>query len=360
MSVVLAFTLTAGFSGTITRASAESSVSAASPVFPSEIQYPDKLIPLGRAIGIKMYSDGIIISSIGGVENSDGLHYPMYDAGLEVGDIIISIDGKKMISGDDLGSVVSESDGNTMTVEYERDGVRHSTQITPIKSSIDGRYKIGAWIRDSMAGVGTVTFVDPESGTFGALGHAICDIDTGGLMPLRTGSVMPATVTEVKKGVVGTPGELICSFDLKQDIGSLKSNIEQGIFGTFVDNRLYGGLEALEVADRSEITEGPAYIYSTVDGETPVKYDVEISKIYSGSGKEGRNMLVKITDPALIDKTGGIVQGMSGSPIIQNGKIIGALTHVLVNDPKKGYGIFIENMLDSAYEKSVENTLNAA
>ena len=329
-------------------------------VFPSEIAYPTELIPLGKAVGIKMYSEGVIVAGMADVVTSDGTVTPLADAGIKVGDILVSINGKEIKSAENFEKLVAEFDGNPITMEYIRNGERISASVVPAKSSADGKYRVGAWIRDSMAGVGTISFVDKKSGTFGALGHAICDIDTGMLMPLRKGSIMPATVTDVKKGEVGAPGELRCAFDLKHDNGRLFSNTHKGIFGIVDDPSVYEGREALPIADPSEIETGKAYIYSTVNGNETKKYEIEIVKIYKNNTGNEKNMMIKITDPELIEKTGGIVQGMSGSPIIQNGKIIGAVTHVLVNDPKKGYGIFIKNMLDTAYETDTMEMKNAA
>lgn len=357
-----ALCLMTAFVGTLTGASYISAQDTAvdNIVFPGSIKYPSELIPLGKAVGIKMYSDGVIVAGIADVETADGTAAPLSDAGIKVGDILVSINGNKIASAEGFERLVSSFNGNPVTIEYLRDGKTMSAQVTPAKSSTDGKYRVGAWIRDSMAGVGTISFVDPASGTFGALGHAICDIDTGKLMPLRSGSIMPATVTDVKKGEIGSPGELRCAFDLKHDIGTLISNTNRGIFGNIQDASVYEGREALPIADSSEIEPGKAYIYSTVNGTETKTYEIEITKLYRSNNSDEKNMMIKITDPELIEKTGGIVQGMSGSPIIQNGKIIGAVTHVLVNDPRRGYGIFIQNMLNKAYQMQSAFIENAA
>ena len=208
--------------------------------------------------------------------------------------------------------------------------------------------RLGAWIRDSMAGIGTMTFYDPLSGRFGALGHGVTDVDTGGLMPLEHGSIMDATVKAVKRGESGSPGELRGSFDLTRDSGSLYANTDCGLFGVIEgESNALGTQNAVPVAQRGEVAVGAASILANCEGDAVREYAVEIERIYAGSSPT-RNMLVRVTDPELLACTGGIVQGMSGSPILQNGKLVGAVTHVLVNDSARGYGIFIENMLDAA------------
>ena len=209
----------------------------------------------------------------------------------------------------------------------------------------DGTWRLGAWIRDSMAGIGTVTFYDPATGSFGALGHGITDTDTGLLMPLGDGSVMHASVKAVKRGSAGEPGELKGSFDLAHDLGGLYANTEQGVFGTMESCGFTEG-SALPVAKAGEVRTGPAAILSNVSGDRVESYSIEIVRVLGSTGVQ--NLLIQVTDPALIQQTGGIVQGMSGSPILQDGKLVGAVTHVMVNEPSKGYGILIENMLEQA------------
>ena len=209
----------------------------------------------------------------------------------------------------------------------------------------DGTWRLGAWIRDSMAGIGTVTFYDPATGSFGALGHGVTDTDTGLLMPLGDGSVMRASVKAVKRGSAGEPGELKGSFDLAHDLGELYANTEQGVFGS-MESCSYTEGDALPVAGAGEVHAGPAAILSNVSGDRVESYAIEIVRVLGSTGVQ--NLLIQVTDPALIQQTGGIVQGMSGSPILQDGKLVGAVTHVMVNEPSKGYGILIENMLEQA------------
>jgi len=208
-------------------------------------------------------------------------------------------------------------------------------------------YKLGAWVRDSMAGIGTITYVDPETGNFGALGHGICDVDTGTLMPFDNGSIMGSAVVSVTKGKAGAPGQLCGAFDLKEDSGVLYKNTQQGVFGCITDQALYADEKAYEIAGASEVEEGNVEIISNVNGTEVEHFDGRIIKLLEDDGSS-KNFMLEITDPDLIDRTGGIVQGMSGSPIIQDGKLIGAVTRVLVNDPTRCYGIFIENMLEAA------------
>ena len=217
-----------------------------------------------------------------------------------------------------------------------------------VKCSADGCYKLGAWIRDSMAGIGTMTFYDPATHVFGALGHGVSDVDTARLMPLQSGSIMYAEVSDVKRGVVGAPGELHGVFRVEQDLGELYANTASGVFGTLTDEKLTGGAAAVEVAERSQIKTGKAVILSNIAGDRVEEYEVEITRVYPDGGGENRDMTLKVTDRRLLEATGGIVQGMSGSPILQNGRLVGAVTHVLVNDPTTGYGIAIGTMLDAA------------
>jgi len=212
----------------------------------------------------------------------------------------------------------------------------------------DGSYKLGAWIRDSMAGIGTMTFYDPNTGLFGALGHGISDVDTAMLMPLQSGSIMYAEVTDVEKGAAGAPGELHGAFKAGEDLGELYSNTKSGVFGELADTSLAGDIKPVEIASRNEVQVGKATILSNIAGNKVAEYEVEITRLYPENPNDTRNLMLKVTDQRLLTATGGIVQGMSGSPILQNGKLVGAVTHVLVNDPTQGYGILAENMLAQA------------
>lgn len=302
-----------------------------------------QLIPLGKTTGIKLFSEGTMI--VGFEEIAQGSASPAQKAGLECGDVILSVNGKEVESNGSLTSIMSELEDGRAEVVYERSGEQKSCTVSAVYDKERERWMMGAWVRDSMAGIGTITYVDPETGRFGALGHGICDVDTGGLMPFEEGGLMPSSVIGVKKGIQGTPGELTGAFDTASDQGTVQSNSSGGIFGTLSDESLYSGEEALPLMKKSEIVPGKAQILANVEGESQKAYGIEIVRVYPENDSSMRDMMIQVTDKELLEKTGGIVQGMSGSPIIQNGKLAGAVTHVLINDPCRGYGISIERML---------------
>ena len=304
------------------------------------------LVPVGKTVGIKLFADGVMVVALS--ELSETSVSPASQAGLRDGDIITTVNSVEITSAEQFIKSVTDCNGNGLDVTYTRDGEEYSTVIKPVMAK-NGEYKIGAWIRDSMAGIGTVTFYDPATGVFGALGHGINDVDTGILMPLQKGSIMRSSVAAVNKGSAGEPGELRGEFELTKDLGSLYTNSDVGVFGVVYDNNEWQGT-AVPVAKSEEIVAGDATILANTSGESVCEYQIEILKVDTEC-TNNRNMLIKITDERLISETSGIVQGMSGSPILQDGKIIGAVTHVLVNDPQMGYGVFIENMLDAAYEQ---------
>ena len=229
-----------------------------------------------------------------------------------------------------------------MSLSFTRDGEDRTVTVTPTRK--DGEYKLGLWVRDSTAGIGTITFYDPTDRTFGALGHSISDADTNRVLPLRKGSIIPAAITGIVKGSAGSPGQLSGTFLDSATIGDVFKNCDCGIFGTFSGRDAFAA-EPIEIGLSGDVKTGKATIRCTVDSEGVKEYEIEIVKISRDEKQKTKNMLIKVTDPELIAKTGGIVQGMSGSPIIQDGKLIGAVTHVLVSDSKQGYAVFIENML---------------
>ncbi len=300
------------------------------------------LVPVGRAVGIKLFSEGVMV--VGIAESAQGGPSPAETAGLAEGDRILAINGEEVQSTEHVQELLREFEGDALTLSVFREDQELELSLAPERG--ESGCRMGAWIRDSMAGIGTVTYYDPASGRFAALGHSINDVDTGLLMPLADGAVMNATVTMVKKGAAGAPGELKGEFNLTRDLGELYDNNECGVFGTMAASELVSG-EALPVARASQVKAGKATILADISEAGVREYEIEISRIYPLSGST-RNMLVTVTDEALLAATGGIVQGMSGSPIIQDGKLVGAVTHVLVNDPTRGYGIFIENMLEAA------------
>ena len=305
----------------------------------------DQVYPLGRAVGIKLFSDGVMVVGLSEVDTPSGSSAPAKNCGLREGDIITHINSEEVDTIEEVQSILQDLEGETMSIRARRDGEELQVTAQAVQCASDGSYKLGAWIRDSMAGIGTLTFYDPESGVFGALGHAISDVDTAQLMPLQSGSILYATVQDVRKGQAGAPGELHGAFEASRDLGDLYCNSASGIFGTVEDETFIGDLgQALPVAEASEVRTGPAVILSNVEGDNVEEYDVEILQIVSNSA-DGRDLVISVTDPDLIAATGGIVQGMSGSPILQNGKFVGAVTHVLLSDPTKGYGILMETML---------------
>ena len=300
-------------------------------IVPAQASQARTVIPLGKAVGIKLFADGALVVA---VEDSDVL---------QKGDLLLKLGGEAVSSIEEVQSLLRANGGAVMTMEVQR-GERILSLADAPRQGADGVWRLGVWIRDSMAGVGTVTYYDPATQTYGALGHGITDVDTSQLMALQHGSIMPTSVKAVKKGAAGEPGELKGDFSVQRDIGTLRANTGSGIFGGATDDAFFGAGEALPVATAAQIHCGEATILSTVWGDETREYEIEIKKVYE-NGKEGRDMLLQVTDEALLSKTGGIVQGMSGSPILQDGRIVGAVTHVLVNDPTSGYGIFIEKML---------------
>jgi stage IV sporulation protein B len=304
------------------------------------------LIPMGNAVGINIQSEGVMVVGVPEIL-SDGVSVsPARDAGVSAGDIITQIGAQHVSSNEDLKSAIDKLDGSPIPLKVTRGSNILQLKLTPHKGA-DGHCELGLWMRDGIAGIGTLTFYDPDTGAFGALGHSVNDIESGVIIPLRDGTIMHSVVTDVIVGKAGMPGQLRGSFSVDNVLGSLTINSPSGIFGKMEAGDMIRGKTALPAAKTSEIKTGPATILSNVSGSEVREYKVEVTRIYTGSEAVGRSMMISVTDQDLIKQTGGIVQGMSGSPIIQNGKLIGAVTHVLVNDPTRGYGISIENMLDS-------------
>ncbi len=302
------------------------------------------LIPCGNPFGIKLLTDGVIAVELSSFETGDGIKSPALDAGIRTGDIIKTIDNVKILSNDDVSDVIEKSGGKPLSVDLVRNGEEISLNVVPEMCMADNSYRIGMWVRDSSAGIGTLTFYDPENGSFAGLGHPVCDVDTGCIMPLYKGEVAEVTVNSIKKGKSGVPGELVGSFSAGGAIGTLYANCENGLYGTLEGFDI--AAKPVQLGLRQEIETGKAYIYTTIEGKKPQKYEINIEKIDLQDSHDGKNMVIKVTDKELLEKTGGIVQGMSGSPIIQNDKLIGAVTHVFVNDPAKGYAIFADTMYE--------------
>lgn len=308
-------------------------------------------VPSGDIFGVKIFTDGVLIVGMDDVFTDNGAVNPAKEAGLKVGDIILSVNEVPISKTTQLTEALQNAE-DTATVCVRRDGKEITAQLKLAYSQNEHIKKVGLWVRDSTAGVGTMTFYDPDTGVFGGLGHAICDVDTGEIMPFQSGIAVKTEVNGCYKGSPGITGEL-CGVFQDQNIGTLYNNKQTGVYGI-----LEGFDKAavpLPVATKKEVKTGYAQIISTVDETGPHYYDVQIKKIYPNSDENGKNMIIEVTDDALIAKTGGIIQGMSGSPIVQNGMLVGAVTHVFVNNALQGYGIFAETMLDNANE--VESAL---
>lgn len=317
-----------------------------------------KVIPCGTPFGVKMFTQGVMVVKTDDITIGSATCCPAKDGGMQVGDVILKINNKSVSGNEDLIEIVEASKGQKIDFEVMRGKETFHLKVSPVKTNEEGDYKIGLWVRDSSAGIGTVTFYIPENGAFGALGHGICDVDTGELLTLAQGDIVGAKLDSVTKAVKGTPGSLNGHFDNDTAIGNLISNEETGVYGYMDESP--SSHDAISVASKQEVKTGKAQIMTTVSGEEPQYYDIEIERIDYNKDTASKNMVIKITDEKLLEKTGGIVQGMSGSPIIQNGKLAGAVTHVFVNDPDKGYGIFAENMLTDFAEAAAKTENTAA
>ena len=304
------------------------------------------VVPVGRAVGIKLFSDGVVVVGTSEVVTAEGKINPAKACGLKEGDIITHINSTEVDTIEEVTALLQKLEGEPMSISAIRDDRQVRLTAQAVFCPTDSTYKLGAWIRDSMAGIGTVTFYCPDTGAFGALGHGINDLDTALLMPLDSGTILPASVSGVKKGAAGSPGQLRGVFETETTLGELSANTAEGIFGTMDSADWFEG-KPVETAERDEVKAGNATILSNISGEAVEEYSIRILKVYPASTSDGgRDFLIQVTDQRLLDATGGIVQGMSGSPILQNGKIVGAVTHVMVDDPTSGYGIWIGNMLD--------------
>lgn len=298
----------------------------------------------GTPFGIKMFSDGALVVAFSDQYTVFGTENPAKEAGLRLGDLIVSAGGHTIRSNDELTQAITAAEGHPLSLVYRRDGQQYTTTLTPVKDAATGAYRAGIWVRDSSAGIGTMTFMDPRNRTFAGLGHAISDTDTGTNITLLSGEIVPVMITGCVSGTAGSPGELRGEFSAAA-VGTVLVNDETGVYGRYTG--AFSG-QSCEVAQPQQIALGDAEIWATVSGSTPKSYSVRIERVNMTSSDPNRNLLIKVTDPDLLAATGGIVQGMSGSPIVQNGRLVGAVTHVLVNDPTRGYGIFATTMLAGA------------
>ncbi len=310
------------------------------------------VIPVGNIAGVKLYTNGVLVVGMSEIEGEDSKTYKPYEnTGIEEGDTIVKINDNLIHSTDDLIEKVNMSNGKNIEIQYIHDEETKECSITPVKTN-EEEYKLGLWVRDSAAGVGTVTFYEPSTQSFGALGHGITDIDTGDLLNIASGEFVTAKVLNIKKGEDGNPGKIQGTVEEQDTIGEIVKNTEFGIYGKMQDisSLNIDTNKEMEVAMREEIKTGKATILCSLDNQTVKEYEIEITKIYRDNNYNNKSMEIKVTDEELIEKTGGIIQGMSGSPIIQNGKFVGAVTHVLVNSSTEGYAIFGDLMLKQSKE----------
>lgn len=312
---------------------------------PVSVQVVDRRVVAlcGTPFGIKMVTDGVMVVGTGAVTDCNSRAVsPAQTAGIQEGDIILSINGEKISSKKQLTKLVESSAGQPLSLVVRRGEQLTSLHLSPVRSSLDNSYHLGLWVRDSSAGIGTMTFYDPNNGCFAGLGHAICDVDTGQLMPLSQGEIVEASIIGVHAGKSGSPGQLQGAFVANRSIGSLYTNSYNGVYGRLMNQPV--DAQTIPMAQCQEVRQGPVKILTTVSGQKPQLFDACIEKISLSQDEPTKNMVLRITDPDLLELSGGIVQGMSGSPIIQDGMLVGAVTHVFVNDPTRGYGIFAENM----------------
>lgn len=311
-----------------------------------------KVIPVGNMAGVKLYTSGVLVVGMSEIEGADSKRYKPYEnTGIKEGDTIIGINENKINTTEELVKTVNQSQGKNINVKYIHEQETKECSMSPVKTT-NSEYKLGLWVRDSAAGVGTVTFYEPKSKTFGALGHGITDIDTEELIHIASGEFVTTRILNITKGESGNPGKIQGTVDNQKNIGTIYKNSKFGIYGT-VENLASLNIDAsqeMEVALREEIRTGKAKIRCSLDNQNPQEYEIEIEKIFKENNYDNKSMLIKVTDEKLLEKTGGIIQGMSGSPIIQNGKFVGAVTHVLVNNPTEGYAVFGDIMLKQSKE----------
>ena len=312
----------------------------------------------GAPFGVKLFSDGVMVVGFSDIYTENGYQNPAKNAGIRMGDTVRSVGGQAVADNDDIREKVEASEGRPVSVTFERKGEQKTVFVTPVRDRSTDVYRIGMRVRDSSAGIGTLTCVDPENGTFAGLGHAITDVDTDEIIEVRSGEIAEVDITGVVPSSSGSPGELKGVLSMAA-AGDILQNDETGVYGTVKNITYFPGTE-MPVAMRQEAVVGDAVVYTCIDGDTPQEYAVTIERISYNESSPNKNMVVRVTDKRLLQETGGIVQGMSGSPIVQNGKLVGAVTHVLVNDPTRGYAIFAENMMETARAVAEEAQQKAA
>lgn len=304
------------------------------------IEEPKEVIPLGSAFGIKLFTDGVIVASLSDIYTENGICCPAADCGIKPGDYIMAADGRPIASNRELARLIGASEGRDMTLTVRRGENTFEATLHPVYG--EGSFKSGMWIRDSAAGIGTLTFYDPASGAFAGLGHGICDMDVGGVMSLKHGEPAPITLCGIQRGEENEPGQLKGYFSSDDALGDLLINNDTGVYGTLTE-KPQG--QPIAVMPREQVKAGPVELLATLDETGPQRYEARIERI-SAKEQHTKNLVIKVTDPRLLERTGGIVQGMSGCPILQDGKLAGAVTHVFTDDPSMGYGIFAETMAE--------------
>lgn len=311
-----------------------------------------EVVPLGNIVGLKLYTNGVLVVGMSEISGIDKNKYKPYEnTGIVEGDMIVEINEKTVTNTTELIECVNNSKGKQISIKYVRDGEILETNIKPIETSKDD-YKLGLWVRDAAAGVGTISYYEPKSGLFAALGHGIIDVDTEKLLDISSGEFVTTNIVSIVKGEKGNPGKIQGSVEAQQKIGDVYKNTEFGVFGKVSNTSVLNEdlTKTVKVASRNEIKTGKATIMCTLENNIKKEYEVEIEKIYKNNNTDNKSMVIKVTDKELLEKTGGIIQGMSGSPIMQNGKIIGVLTHVLLSNPTVGYGVFADLMVEKMKE----------
>lgn len=304
------------------------------------------VIPCGMTVGVRLNTDGVMVLGTGFVEQKGSMSAEPCKGILKSGDLILSANDSPVTTKEDLIKIVEESNTECINIKIKRNEKTMTVDVAPVLSSADGKKKIGAWVRDSTQGIGTVTYYNPQTQSFGALGHGIMDVDTKQIMSVRSGEIMESDIISIKRGKKGNPGELLGDINTGAVLGYITKNTGHGIYGDINLSQAHKLPSAeMEIALQDEVREGPAKIRSNIKGKEIKEYSVIIESVNKYSSDNSKGMVIRITDPELLEDTNGIVQGMSGSPIIQDGKLVGAVTHVFVQDPAKGYGIFIENMM---------------
>ena len=329
------------------------------PISKIDVEVVDELYVavLGEPFGMKIYTNGVMVTSLSEVATENGNVKPAKNAGIKLGDYILSVNGKGVTTNEDLSAIVENSKGERLKFEVLRGNTVIIISFCPVKSSETNTYKIGLWVKDSSAGIGTLTFYSPSSDIICGLGHGICEEETGELINIKSGTIVSADIISSEKGEVGKPGKLNGRIGF-QTLGIISKNCQNGVYSKLTGEITFSKLT--EIALKQEVKSGKGQIICTVDDNGPKAYDCVIEVRSSAYHSKTQNLLVTVTDEALLEKTGGIVQGMSGSPILQNGKLVGAVTHVLIDNPTMGYGIFAENMLETVQEISADSVDKAS